>query len=490
MKKVINFLKMKKTLKVLGLGILLIISSILIIPKLISAQQSDLTVKIHIQGVYKSKISIIPLAGARHTPLGVIVAAKEDKPSTFLIPERHLPGEFLLRFEYHETPNSQRPATSEKMILLYKDDTELWVNPKFPNNPKFSYFHDDDKENKVFMEFMQKNNKSLDMLNLLQNFLLNYDKPESEFYQAGIKEFNSRRNEHNDYIKMMQKENKGLFVASLFSLYYVPEVNWSGTEKERQQSLAYNYFDGINFDNKLILRSSSLRTWMDNYVNIFSDMIENPAMTDSIFTRAGYLAIEKAKKGHPEVYGWMVDYFFNGYESLDIQMGIEMLAPYIADPNCKTGRRKEIERRLTGIQSLTKGTMAPDFRITDNSGKTINFSNFKTSAKYKLVLFWSADCGHCVDMARQLHRWHINNREIMEIFAISLDETETEIPKWEKIKPDLTGWIHTRAHGGVNSPEANSYYILSTPTMFLVDAKTNKIISAPSNLNQLLSEIK
>ena len=35
----------------------------------------------------------------------------------------------------------------------------------------------------------------------------------------------------------------------------------------------------------------------------------------------------------------------------------------------------------------------------------------------------------------------------------------------------LPGWKHILTNGGVNSPEANSYFILATPVMVLVDAR-------------------
>lgn len=490
MNKLIKILKMKRTIKIIGIGLLLAVASIFILPELLSAQHNNLKLTVNVYGIYKSKISIIPLSGARQTPLGVVIAAKENNPASFSIPERHLPGEFLLRFEFHESKESSRPYTSDKMIILNDEDTKLWINPKQPNNYETTYFHEGEKENNAFIEFMQQNNTNLEMLDLLQNFLLSYDNIESDFYKSGIDEFNNRRKKHNSWIDSMKEKHKGLFTASLFSFYYVPEVNWVGSELERQQSLIDGYFYGVDFDNEMILKSSSLRTWMDNYVNLYVDMAINPQMTDSLFTQAGYQAIESAKSGHPDVYGWMVDYFFNGYESLDIQMGIEMLAPYIADPNCRTGRRKEIERRLEGIQSLTPGTIAPDFSFKDTSGEKIKFSEHKTDAPYKLVLFWSADCGHCVDMARNLHRWQTGNLEKLEVYAISLDETETEIPKWNKLKNDFKDWIHILAKGGINSPHANSYFILSTPSMFLVDSKTGKIIISPSNINDLDSAVK
>ena len=78
----------------------------------------------------------------------------------------------------------------------------------------------------------------------------------------------------------------------------------------------------------------------------------------------------------------------------------------------------------------------------------------------------------------------------MEVFAMSLDFTDLEIKAWKEAKIKLPGWKHTRSKEGINSAEANAYYILSTPVMILVDSKTNKIVSLPNTAEELATAIK
>ena len=70
---------------------------------------------------------------------------------------------------------------------------------------------------------------------------------------------------------------------------------------------------------------------------------------------------------------------------------------------------ESIEKRLKGIKTLTIGTLAPDFIINTSSNLTgfenplsfktgTTFHQYKTNSRYKLLLFWSADCGHCKDL--------------------------------------------------------------------------------------------
>ncbi|MGY0039023.1 TlpA family protein disulfide reductase [Pedobacter sp. NJ-S-72] len=144
------------------------------------------------------------------------------------------------------------------------------------------------------------------------------------------------------------------------------------------------------------------------------------------------------------------------------------------------------------METLVIGSVAPDFSWKLNSGKAVQFHAYKTEAKYKLVLFWSAECQHCKELLDKIYPWYQEaaNREMMDVFAISLDETETEIPAWEKSKVNLPAFKHKRAEQGIRSPEANAYFVLSTPTLVLVDAKNNKIVALPETLEQLKAALK
>ena len=212
---------------------------------------------------------------------------------------------------------------------------------------------------------------------------------------------------------------------------------------------------------------------MNNYVNLYGSKAKTDLMRDSLLAMAGQTAIEKCKGGNHKIYGWMVDYFYAGYESFGIKKGMMMLQPYLDDPNCLTSKRQQIVRRLESMNKLVAGSPAPDFSLENSDGSLFSFRSYKGITKLKLLLFWSADCEHCRNLVSQLNQWYqqSGNSDKLDIIAVSVDDTETEIPVWEKAVKDLPGWRHLRAKGGVNSEVANKYAILSTPAMFLVDSK-------------------
>jgi thioredoxin-related protein len=215
-------------------------------------------------------------------------------------------------------------------------------------------------------------------------------------------------------------------------------------------------------------------------------------LRDSLFPEAGITAIEKVRQGHPLVYGWMVDYFYRGYETNGITAGMKILEPYMNDPNCLTSKRQEIARRLQGMETLVAGSRAPNIIMKDIDGNQFELNTLETQCKYILVLFWSAGCSHCVEMVNSLYPWQ-QQKEVQQkikVVSISLDETETDIKTWEQKIGGLKGWKHLHEAEGVRSKVASDYYVLATPVMVLLDARTKEIIATPNTLNDLLTAIQ
>ena len=452
----------------------------------------DVNIRIHVKGVYSTKVSLLPLSGS-----GALKAFVEKNNISggeivdLTIPKDRLPGQFVLRFDYVDKQGAV-PYPSEKNIIIGNQNLEIWARPKAVNNSDSTYYQKGELENTLFSEFSRENGKRKTQLALLQNFLMNYDVPKSKFYQTGYEEYESRRKEYNQWLTSQIKLNKDAFVSRIFQFQYVPQFDLNGTEKERMDNMIDHFFDMIDFKDPLVAKTSNLKDWMNSYVNLYGARATTVTLRDSLFALAGKRSIEKAKLGHPLVYGWMVDYFYTGFESFNITSGMKMLQPYLDDPNCLTNKRQAIEVRLKGMETLVPGSLAPDFPWKLNSGKVIQFHDFKTEAKYKLVLFWSADCQHCKELMAKLYPWYQNPvyRDMMDVFAISLDETDTEIPAWEKAIVNYPAFKHKRAEKGIRSPEATAYFVLATPTLILVDAKTNKIVALPETVEQLQAEMK
>jgi len=458
----------------------------------LSAQNPERMLTFHLRGVYESKISLLSLSGSgTFKPVKEIQGVKNGETAHLSVSGEFLPGEFVLRFDYREKETS-KPYPSEKHIFINDQDLELWVSPVFCNNSDSTWFQKDERENTRFAEFSKENARQKEKLGQLQNFLMNYDDPQSKFYKQGVKEYEKRRQTYNQWLKTCVQQDKALFVSALYGFQYVPEISWKGSETERIRNLIDHYFDGMDFKNPLLVKTSDLAKWMDNYVNLYGQLSTTVALRDSLFPLAGKTAIEKARQGHPLVYGWMVDYFYHGYETNGLTAGMKILEPYLKDPNCLTSKRQEIVRRLKGMETLVAGSKAPDISLKDQEGRLFELNSFETPCRYILLLFWSAGCSHCMEMVSKLYPWHQQTeiRQKITVVAISLDETEAEVKAWEQKIRQLAGWKQLRAGEGIRSKVAGDYYVLATPVMVLLDAKTKEIVGLPNTLNELMNAAK
>lgn len=449
---------------------------------------------VHLQGVFSAKVSVIPFNGLKAlylTPVAEVSDVKNGGTAAIKIPAQYLPGEFVLRIDYR-AKEADPPYPAERTIYINNQDVELTVNPPYINNDEKTKFNAGEKENTAYSAFIKENSIKRAPVDLLKQFLLSYDRPKSELYAQATKEFARRRVEYNQWLSNQAKTQRELYVSRLFQFQYVPAIVWGGSEKERLSQVLKNYFEGIDFSDPLIIRTRQLSRFMDDYMRLYGMQATNGESRDALFTQAGSLACEKASRGHPKVYGWMVDYFYAGYETYGIKQGMAMLQEHINNPNCLTSKKQQITRRLEGMAKLVPGALSPDFVIRDNQGNNFEFHKWRPKARYKLLLFWSTGCAHCQELVNGLRLWYNQgaNKEKLAIAAVSLDETDADARVWEGAIVALSGWSHLRAKEGVNSPAARDYAILSAPAMFLVGSKNNIIVSVPDNLNQLIKDLK
>jgi hypothetical protein len=454
--------------------------------------KKDHTVKVQLRQIVDADISITPFNGLKALiPIAEIKGLKNNETATFVIPEKYLPGEFVLRINYR-SKESDAPYPAERYIYVYKQNIELSVNPPYINDNDSTKFSAGETENTVYGAFTKENFLKRSQIELLRQLLSNYDSPNSAFYLQAVKEFEQRRLEYNNWLGKQSKVHRDLYVSRLFQFKYIPAVVWTEDKNAQMLRFSKNYFEGIDLTDTLILRFRELNQFMSDYMGLYGMQSTTPELRDSLFTIAGSIACEKASTGHPKVYGWMADYFYNGYETYSIDKGMVMLQKHINNPNCLTSKKQQINKRLSGMKDLIPGTLAPDFVLPVNANDNFNFHKWKGEAPYKLLLFWSADCAHCILFVNELKQWYNipENKKKLDIIAVSLDATESEILKWETSKIEFPGWQHLNAKEGVNSPVANSYSVLSTPAMYLVKNENNIIKAVPVDMNQLKEKIK
>lgn len=442
---------------------------------------------IQLRGVYDSKITLSPFNGVRVAKaLGEVSGVLAGDVVDFDIPVANLPGEFLIRFDYRAKP-ADTPYPSELHLYLNNESIGVGAHPLYLTGDSLRLTND--RENAAWFAFQNKSTRQRQQLGLLQQLLAQYDRPRSAEWKQALKAYDKRRQSYNQWIDSLAHAQQDLYVSHLYGFQQLAPEDWKAAPNERLASQARQWFNGFNFSDTLALRSRQMNELMNGYMGLYGMRATTEKLRDSLFTEAGRQACALASAGAPKVYGWMVDYFYNGYETYNITAGLEMLEKHSANPLCLTSRKAEIARRTEGIKKLVPGVIVPRLTLHNFDDLEVAVDTHTCDKGFRLIVFYDSECGHCHDLLAALQKWYAitENSVWLDVVSIATDRTRKgwETYHTEKAFP----WADLYAPEGVNSKAAADYYVLSAPCMYLVD-KTGKLLGIPNTVNEIDEMIK
>jgi thiol-disulfide isomerase/thioredoxin len=281
-----------------------------------------------------------------------------------------------------------------------------------------------------------------------------------------------------------------------------------------------HYFDGINFKDERILRTPTfddrIKTYFDNVLLMHPDTII--AEIDKV--------LAKCEPGS-QIFNVLVGYFTYKYETSKI-VSFDKVFVHLADNyilNGKTGDyysedvKKNIKNRVDILRNLLAGKKVSDLYMIDTlsapevrrmgfdtatSSKSITdlyYKNeaklatlFKTlypvNAKYTVLLFWAADCGHCQTEVPKLHEQMKEIKGKIDIKVIAFQTKDDLYDSWRKfiIEHKLTDFMHFYDPVHINGIK-DKFDVNSTPTVFILD-KDKKILVKKVNSDQVIEIIR
>lgn len=267
------------------------------------------------------------------------------------------------------------------------------------------------------------------------------------------------------------------------------------------------YLDKVNFNDPSIgFANITDIIMMNNLIRILrTHAIErDPTLknTDAYVIETNIIKdLFRASRYRSRLFAYNLYYRINHY--LEYPMQLAGAADFIAgfrkesfNSDLLPAIEKLYSRQVASIGSLSKGAVAPAFKLPDTKGKPVQLSDF--SGKVVYLDIWATWCGPCLKEIPYLERLKekFRNKDV-EVIAISIDtKVDTWLAKVAAMKMEGTQLIDS--NGSENSKIAKDYKIHGVPHYVLID-KNGRVASAfaprPSmevevekQINELLQE--
>ncbi len=340
------------------------------------------------------------------------------------------------------------------------------------------------KENKVFVEYSKLKRSSEQHLWMLGS-LQNYYTPEQPFAEQLRNEKQRVEFEFSQKSQELSRIDTLLFVSNYISLDTKPFVLGATSECSYKALMAKDWWNGVNLnDDRLLNTPLLIKNVWDYLENSICDDIYDKEQQDSVFVSQieVLLKMPMSERIRSQVVGSLcrgfIDTDYSGVLNYLLNNGGEAASVLKSD--------NEFMARLVLEKNLAVGSKTYDFKVKPISGKQFKLSADKL--KYKLVVFWSIWCPHCVEMMpSMINVYNDYKAKGFEIIAVSIDE---EVDQWKKFVADKQfPWINMQINVDYDNPIILKYNVDETPKMFLVD-RNLKIVSRPSSAEQLRLKLK
>jgi len=426
------------------------------------------SIKADISGLPANKIILTRIHGDNLYTIDSLIAARQD--FSFSLPQDLPVG--LYRLILGKTKRAEFMGGPPQSIDLIFNNENISINSDF-NFPLDSLKIIESEENKIYYSFQNKYNQLEYRIQQVYPLIINYPKS-TAFFKIAVDEFHNLQREQIQLIEETVKKYPDTYASAMIKMKRTPFLEGTWTEMERVLFMREHFFDGLDFENKLLLNSNVYTKKIIDYLSLY----RNPNLVQSDQEDLFIMAVDKilpATNKDREVYGFVLNYLVEGFEKFKFEVVLNHIADNWLGESCETENKSLLLKRVESYRKMAPGNIAPDIIIEDINGNVVALS--ESGHKYILVLFWASWCPHCKSMIPELQKWYSGEREIdMEILAISIDTSRTE---WQKIIQDnQLSWINCNEPAGWDGKTATDYNLYATPTMFILD-RNQKILAKP-----------
>jgi peroxiredoxin len=332
-------------------------------------------------------------------------------------------------------------------------------------------------ENMIYYDYENLKQKNLLKLDILGPVVAYY--PDTDpLYKKVTARAKALRKELTDKSLKLTNDNPGTLAAHFIKLETPVFPPLDMDEKAQQEFMKAHFFDHVDFNDTILLKSSTLNSMLINYLSLYQDRNDDRETFENKLLTGLDTILEKSSV-NPDMYASVIDFLLQGFESIGFDKGIDYISEHNQlDEFCEnTEKILELQDKLYLINKLAIGKTAPDFSHTDIDGNMIRLSDVQ--AKKTLLVFWASWCPHCKSIVPEINslKEKFNDSEL-KIIGISIDTSLTDLR--QVISEYKINWPNIAEFKGWEGAIPEMYGIAATPTMYLLDDQ-KKIVAKPIN---------
>ncbi len=421
----------------------------------------------NIRDLGRKKVFLLSFSGERTTRIDSVMPA-DDGRFVFRMGDFRLPG--LYRVSWGKDAHLD--------FIWNREDVDFITNA---NNTSDSTRFLQSEENRIFTYYSAIDRMSQTKQELLAQ-LIDFYPEKDRFYHNAAREFEELQHNQTRILDSLRNRHPSAYAIRMFMAYQIPFLSSALTREERIGYLRQHYFDKVDFRDTALLRSPVFANKAISYLSLYSNNRLNQKQLETEFIKA-VTVIMSAAAVSPEVYKYLLDYLVGGFDKYHFDEVITYMAENFSDPfACEDQARKTaLQKKLETFKKIAIGKTAPDLEIPDLKGNPVRLSALES--KLLLLVFWSTECPHCVEMIPKLKALNDarKNSDLM-IVTVSLDTSRAELEKFSA--DNQIGWLNLCDFKGFDSRAADDYNIYATPTMFLLDGQKT-ILAKPITIREL-----
>ena len=405
--------------------------------------------------------------------------------TTFLdFPSSNGGREMLLRANFKKTGDSSLVPMEWPLLLLNQMVT---VELNFDSlrqglNPRLTEVLAINKYRNIFDQRLLEYNTTIEALNSLSQ-RKNYYR--SQFFKQVIEEKKILKSQYQQWLKAFSEKNLQKILSNYTWVKNLPEPVEELRTDAAIERWTSKWMEGLDKFDTTYIQLFEFEARLDHCINAVFANASTEKERDVLLLKVSNSLLHQFQMAHPVLRSYIGDYFFRGFGTLHLNEGFELLKEVVFHPASTSIYKTALLQKLNSLIILQIGKPVPDIVLSGADHKKL--SELMPKEGSTLLFFGSATCSHCLGFIEELKQWHqqATISSLLQVMAISIDKEEQEKKLWQELLQHEKKWMVATTSQGVYSEEAVAFGVLSTPSIFLIENNSRKLIAVPDDLTQL-----